>query len=74
MEETVNFFKIRPCTVTLTLKIRTHPFRMTLQVMMMHHHTKDEKHPPSQRSNLEIKVVWKISKLNLSHIVLSSGY
>ena len=34
------FLRIWPHPVTLTLKIGTQPFCMTLRVMMMHHHTK----------------------------------
>ena len=34
------FFRIRARTVTLILKTGTQPFRMTLRVMMMHHHSK----------------------------------
>ena len=41
VEETVvGFFRLWPCTVTLTLKIGTRAFHMTLRVTMMHHHTK----------------------------------
>ena len=34
------FLRISACTVTLTLRIATKSFQMTLQVMMIHQHTK----------------------------------
>ena len=40
MEETVIVLRMSVRIVTLTFKIRIQPFRMTLRVMMMHHHTK----------------------------------